>query len=287
MTLSNISLINCLNREASFCNLPIIEETFMTTPSSSPTSPLSGSLSLPLNGLNIPDILAWHSIPRALINAMSGNTLSAGLESVITFSRLPLEPGIPLALGGASGSGKTLTLAKLATRYARQAQQSGGKLKKPLILACDSTPGSYTKLASILKGCDVDLIKAYGGLSPDLLNSPNRIILVDLPGVCVYSRTAMAEMAEIIERTQARLSLVIPAGMDPEEATDIAAIFQEQGAHSMIASRLEQSGRIGGVITAAACGLDLTYGSYSGNINAGFTQLTATILARRLLLLPD
>ncbi len=265
-----------------------VAKTQPANPSPRPATPQAeaGEVALPSNSLSIPDILAWHSIPQDLINAMAGSSLAAGLERMITFSPFPLLPGIPMALGGASGSGKSLTLAKLAARYARQARQSNGRIRRPLVLACDSTPGSYIKLASILRGCDIDLIKAYGGLSPDLIDGYNRIILVDLPGLCVYSPTAMAEMKEVVERTRASLSLVIPAGMDPEESTDIAAAFHQCGAKSMIASRMEQSGRIGSIITAAACGLALTYGSYSGSINEGFTQLTPTILARRLLVLP-
>lgn len=269
----------------------------MTSFSSTQTSPqhhtatgasgmAGGDVALPANALSIPEILAWHSIPQELINAMAGSSLAAGLERVINFSPFPLRLGVPMALGGASGSGKSLTLAKLAARYARQARQSGGRIRRPLVLACDSMPGSYIKLASILRGCDIDLMKAYGGINPRFIDSYNRIILVDLPGLCVYSPKAMSEMKDVVARTEASLSLVIPAGMDPEESTDIAAAFLQCGAKSMIASRMEQSGRIGSIITAAACGLPLTYGSYSGSINEGFTQLTPTILARRLLVLP-
>ncbi|MDF7679062.1 hypothetical protein PT277_10250, partial [Acetobacteraceae bacterium ESL0709] len=193
----------------------------------------------------------------------------------------------PMALGGASGSGKTLTLAKLAARYALQAQQSEGHIKKPIVLACDKNPGSYVKLASILQGYDVELIQAYHGLMPTIEDRDRRVILVDLPGVCIYSKVGMTEMMEIVEKTQADLSLVIPAGMDPEESSDIAAAFRKHGAQSMVASRLEQSGRIGGVISAAACGLRLTYGSYSPLIGAGFAHLTPQILAKRLLILPS
>ncbi|QHI96477.1 hypothetical protein GT348_08950 (plasmid) [Aristophania vespae] len=242
--------------------------------------------SLPLPSLSVTDVLLWHSIPRPLVQAMSGSTIAEGLSKMITFGRLPLIFGKPMALGGASGSGKTLTLAKLAARYALQAQQSDGRIKKPVVLACDKNPGSYVKLASILQGYDVELIQAYHGLMPSIEDKDKRIILVDLPGVCIYSKVGMTEMMEIVNRTQADLSLVIPAGMDPEESTDIAATFRKHGAQSLIASRLEQSGRIGGVITAAACGLRLTYGSYSSHIEAGFAHLTPQILAKRLLILP-
>lgn len=257
----------------------------MTSKHSQPTT-LHEETSLPLPSLSVTDVLLWHSIPRPLVKAMSGNTIAEGLSRMISFGRLPLIFGKPMALGGASGSGKTLTLAKLAARYALQAQQSEGRIKKPVVLACDKNPGSYVKLASILQGYNVELIQAYHGLIPIIEEKEKRIILVDLPGVCIYSKIGMTEMMEIVERTQADLSLVIPAGMDPEESSDIAAAFKKHGAQSMVASRLEQSGRIGGVISAAACGLRLTYGSYSSHISAGFAHLTPQILAKRLLILP-
>lgn len=250
------------------------------------TMPSSPGASLPLPSLSVEDILLWHSIPRPLVAAMSGGTLEEGLCKAIAFERLPMTPGRIIALGGAPGSGKSLTLAKLAARYALKAQKSEGRLKKPLVLACDHNPGSYAKLASVLTGYDVELVKAYHGIVPTGLDRQDRMTLVDLPGVCIYSRSGMAEMQEIVERTGATLSLVIPAGMDPEETADIADAFYKKGARTLIASRLEQSGRIGGIVTAAACGLTLTYGSFSSSITAGFTHLTPQILAKRLLILP-
>lgn len=264
-----------------------VTDTHRSMPTQQDTSMSSSpGASLPLPSFSVEDILLWHSIPRPLVAAMSGSTLADGLCKAIAFQKLPMVPGLTLALGGAPGSGKSLTLAKLAARYALKAQRSEGILKKPLILACDHNPGSYAKLASVLNGYDVELVKAYHGIVPQSLDREERMTLVDLPGVCIYSRSGMTEMEEIVERTNAMLSLVIPAGMDPEETADIADAFRKKGASTMIASRLEQSGRIGGIITAAACGLPLTYGSFSSSITAGFTHLTPPILSKRLLILP-
>ncbi len=240
---------------------------------------------LPSQSMNDFDILQWHSTPQAILDIMEGPTLADKLSSVLEFGDLPVATGIPIALGGASGSGKSLTLAKLAARYARQAIQSAGQIKEPLVLACDDTPGSYEKLKSVLKGCRVSIQQPPNSIYS--LDGENRIVLIDLPGINIYSPKAMKHMLEIIERFRARLSLVIPAGMDPEEAADIAGTFKECGTNTIIASRLEQSGRIGSVITAAACGLKLTYGSYSGNVNAGFSKLSAKMLAGRLVQLPN
>lgn len=240
--------------------------------------------SLPSRHMNDVDILQWHSIPYGIREIMEGETLSEKLSSVIEFGELPITTGIPIALGGASGSGKSLTLAKLAARYARQAIQSAGQIKEPLVLACDDTPGSYEKLKSVLKGCRVSIQQPPNSIYG--LDGENRVVLIDLPGINIYSKTAMKHMMDIVERFRARMSLVIPAGMDPEEAADIAGIFKNCGTNTLIASRLEQSGRIGSVITAAACGLKLTYGSYSGNVNEGFSKLSAQMIADRLIQLP-
>lgn len=239
--------------------------------------------SLPLPSLMIEDVLKWHSIPTPIIESLAGSDLTTGIDRVLNFGDLPLNDGRPIAFCGASGSGKTLSLSKLIANNICTTSTNA------LVLACDRTPGSYAKISSSLYGTYAEIVDAcFPGavIEPYLDNPAGRQILIDLPGVCIYAKKQMSEVMDIVDRTKAHLVLVIPAGMDPEEAADISAAFIEKGATHMIASRLEQSGRIGSVITAAACGLSLTYGSYSSSLNKGFSLLSPGILARRLLTLP-
>ncbi|MFT8655665.1 MAG: hypothetical protein ABF785_03110 [Acetobacter papayae] len=77
--------------------------------------------------------------------------------------------------------------------------------------------------------------------------------------------------------------MVLPAGMDAEEVADVAAAYRQLGAERMIATRLDQAGRIGSVITAAACGLALTYAGYSPSVHGGVARCDAALLARCLM----
>lgn len=194
---------------------------------------------------------------------------------MLSFGTLPDATQTPLAFGGASGSGKTLVLAKLAARYILAEEHKDRP--PPLIIACDHTAGSFAKLSALLQPYNIPIIQ---GNSPEILadavlhKEPGQPILVDLPGICVYSPVSMGRMMQMVERVGATLSLVLPAGLDAEESADIGYAFAQQGATTMVASKMDQAGRVGGIIAAAACGLTLTYGSCSSSIVGGWCPLT-------------
>ena len=251
------------------------------------TAATSG-VALPVSHLTVEDILRWHSVPQPLIHALAGKTLADGLSNVLSFGTLPDATQAPLAFGGASGSGKTLVLAKLAARYILAEEHKNSP--PPLIIACDQTAGSFAKLSALLQPYNIPIIQ---GSSPEILadavhhREPGQPIMVDLPGICVYSPVSMGKMMQMVECIGATLSLVLPAGLDAEESADIGYAFAQRGATTMVASKMDQAGRVGGIIAAAACGLTLTYGSCSSSIVGGLVPLNAPILANRLLTLPS
>lgn len=251
------------------------------------SAPADG-VSLPVSHLTVEDILRWHSVPQPLIHALAGKTLADGLDNVLSFGPLPDATQTPLAFGGASGSGKTLVLAKLAARYILAEEHKDSP--PPLIIACDHTAGSFAKLSALLQPYNIPIIQ---GSTSDILadavqhKEPGQPILVDLPGICVYSPVSMGKMMQMVECIGATLSLVLPAGLDAEESADIGYAFAQRGATTMVASKMDQAGRVGGIIAAAACGLSLTYGSCSSSIVGGLVPLNASILANRLLTLPS
>ncbi len=248
----------------------------------------TSGVALPVSHLTVEDILRWHSVPQPLIHALAGRTLADGLTNILSFGALPDATQTPLAFGGASGSGKTLVLAKLAARYILAEEHKDSP--PPLIIACDHTAGSFAKLSALLQPYNIPIIQ--GSTSEILADAvqhrePGQPILVDLPGICVYSPGSMAKMLQRVERVGATLSLVLPAGLDAEESADIGYAFAQRGATTMVASKMDQAGRVGGIIAAAACGLTLTYGSCSSSIVGGLVPLNASVLANRLLTLPS
>lgn len=243
----------------------------------------SGGIDLPVGHLTVEDILRWHSVPQPLIEALAGGSLSGGLENVLNFGALPNGIDAPLAFGGASGSGKTLVLAKLAAQNALYGTP-------PLVIACDHNMGSLAKLSALLQPFNIEVViaKTPESVAHAINSRPaGQPVLCDLPGICVYSALSMSKMLQMVDILGADLSLVLPAGLDTEESADIGEMFVECGATTMIASKMDQAGRVGGIIAAAACGLTLTYGSCSSNIVGGLVSLTPNVLARRLLTLPD
>ncbi|MFT9067888.1 MAG: hypothetical protein ABF420_07590 [Acetobacter syzygii] len=275
---------------------PVGERRQGNTQESSPVSaPAQGKgvvagngVSLPVSHLTVEDVLRWHSVPEPLIHALAGKTLADGLANVLSFGALPDATKTPLAFGGASGSGKTLVLAKLAARYILSEDYKD--CPPPLVIACDHTAGSFAKLSALLQPYNIPIIQgSTSEILADAVNhkEPGQPILVDLPGICVYSPVSMSKMMQMVERVGATLSLVLPAGLDAEESADIGYAFAQRGATTMVASKMDQAGRVGGIIAAAACGLTLTYGSCSSSIVGGLVPLTANVLANRLLTLPS
>ncbi|GBR16422.1 flagellar GTP-binding protein [Acetobacter orientalis NRIC 0481] len=255
--------------------------TASSAPQETESAPAHG-IDLPVAHLTVEDILRWHSVPYPLIDALAGASLAEGLEQVLNFTPLQDAVSAPLAFGGASGSGKTLVLAKLAAQNALNGTP-------PLIIACDHNAGSLAKLSALVQPFNIEVVVARTpeNVAAALNARPEgQPVLCDLPGICVYSALSMSKMMQMVDILGADLSLVLPAGLDAEESADIGEMFAECGATTMVASKMDQAGRVGGIIAAAACGLSLTYGSCSSNIVGGLVSLNPTVLARRLLTLP-
>ena len=77
--------------------------------------------------------------------------------------------------------------------------------------------------------------------------------------------------------------LVLPAGLDPAEAADLARAFAAAGANLLVATRLDLAHRLGGVLAAASAGLALTEAGIGPGAADGLLPITPEWLAARLL----
>jgi flagellar biosynthesis protein FlhF len=78
--------------------------------------------------------------------------------------------------------------------------------------------------------------------------------------------------------------LVLPAGLDPAEAADLAVAYAEAGASLLIVTRLDLARRLGSVVAAAgAARLVLTEAGIGPGAADGLVQLTPALLAGRLM----
>ncbi len=222
-----------------------------------------------------------HNLPPALLSALEDGPLEAACSRLFRFSRLPLDAdGAPLMLTGPPGSGKTLTMAKLATRLVMEGY-------RPLVITADEQrAGAIEQLAAFTRLLGLTLIAAG---RPEMLAralgrrealSP---VLIDAPGLDLLDPAQNALLAELIAASGACTALVLPAGLDPAEAEEVAQAHALHGAQLLVPTRLDRTARLGGVLAAChIAGLALTEAGVGTDVADGLTRLTPVTLAARL-----
>jgi flagellar biosynthesis protein FlhF len=226
-------------------------------------------------------ILAWHGIPRRLHPALARGELEDALAQALHFEALPLGPHErPIMLTGAPGAGKTLTIARLATRLV----MSG---VTPMVITTDSKrAGATEQLAAFTRLLDLPLLVASHPVS--LARALARRqggapVLIDTAGADAREPAYAEELRGLANTAGAHMSFVLPAGLDPAEAADLAVAHAACGAVSLIVTRLDLAHRLGGIIAAAAASrLPLTEAGIGPGAADGLVPFTATLLAARL-----
>ena len=243
-------------------------------------------------------LLAHHGVPAALGARLTGGTLESALDAALVFAPLPLAPGGgPLLLAGPPGAGKTLTIAKLATRLVLAG-------RAPVVISADGRRAgaveqlaAYTRLLGIellVVGQPAALARALTHPMPDpaaphparphpaMPDPGGGPALIDAPGLDPFDPAERAELAGLIAAAGAVVALVLPAGLDPMEAADIAAAHAALGARLLVPTRLDRARRLGGVLTAATAGLALAEAGIGPGAADGLAPCTAGLLAARL-----
>ena len=233
--------------------------------------------------------LAYHGVPEVMArrldaaNARAG--LGAGLESTIVFHSLALEAGgRPLLLTGPPGAGKTLSTARLATRLVMAGVA-------PLVITVDGQrAGACEQLAAFTRLLGVNLLVASNPvmLARALARRQNGApVLIDCPGSDAFNPAYADELRGLMATADASVALVLPAGLDPNEAGDLAAAHRQAGATLLIATRLDLARRLGGVLCAASAGLALAEAGIGPGVADGLVPMTPALLAERLLRIPQ
>jgi flagellar biosynthesis protein FlhF len=111
--------------------------------------------------------------------------------------------------------------------------------------------------------------------------------LVDLPGSDPFMAQERDELAALAATASGHAVAVLPAGLDPAEAADLAAAYAEAGARLLVATRLDLSRRVGAVLAAAQAGLALAEAGIGPGAADGLVPLTPDLLAARLLQVPN
>ena len=223
-----------------------------------PPAPGASSLSAGLRSA-----LSWHGVPAGLIErllraavAPAGTgaeaVLAVALDALLGFQPLAARGGgRPLMLVGPPGVGKTLTAARLIVDTHRRG--------RPVLAAsCDTRrAGGIEQLEAFTRILALPLarIEAPAGLTAAVAAAvAGSTVIIDTAGSCAFSRDEMQELATLIEAAEAEPVLVLAAGGDAAEAGETAAAFARLGCRRMIATRIDVSRRLGGLLAATAAG---------------------------------
>lgn len=228
--------------------------------------------------------LAYHRAPRAVAEALASGPLGLTLPATLSFGALALQPGDrPVLFAGPPGAGKTLTVARLATRLVMQGLQ-------PMVITADGRrAGAAEQLAAFTRLLGLDLVVASHpvalarALARRQQGAP---VLIDMPGSSPFDAAQTEELTALTATADARVAVVLPAGLDPEEAGETASGFAAAGAEYLVVTRLDISRRIGCVLSAASAGLALVEAGIGPGAADGLVPMTPALLSRRLLEVP-
>ena len=228
--------------------------------------------------------LRFHGVPEPLRAALLAGPWPQTLAGALRFAALPLtERSAPLLLVGPPGAGKTLTVARLATRLVMAGTT-------PMVITADGRrAGATEELSAFTRLLGITLIAASHpvALARALAKRPPRApVLIDTAGIDPFDPIQRAEIMALAAACEGCSALVLPAGHDAAEAADIASACLQAGASLLIGTRFDVARRLGGILTAAAAGLALSEAGIGPGAADGLAPLTPRFLAARLLALP-
>jgi flagellar biosynthesis protein FlhF len=227
----------------------------------------------------IPAALRRHNLPQALAERLAGSKLATALDAAFRFAPLPIA-GAPLLLAGPAGAGKTTSCAKLATRLVLAGTP-------PLLVTADGRrAGAAEQLAAFARvlGLPLAVASSPAALAKALSRrGVSQPVLVDLPACDPFDGAGARRHAALAEAARGDSVLVLPAGLDAEEAAETARAFHLLGCRHLLPTRLDAARRLGGVLAAAAAGdLAFTEAGVGEDVATDLVPMDAAWLAARL-----
>lgn len=229
--------------------------------------------------------LGWHGVPGPIAERLRRGELSREIGRLLRFDGLPLQPdGPPLAVVGAPGAGKTLSIAKLATRLVLADT-------RPLVITADGRrAGAAEELAAYTRLLGLPLVMAN---HPATLvralahRGPAMPVLIDTAGINPFDPAQLECLSGLAAASGATMALVMAAGTDALEAAEHAGQFRSIGVRHLVVTRMDIARRLGGVCAAAvAGGMALTECGTGNTATGAMVPLTPDFLATRLASIP-
>lgn len=208
--------------------------------------------------------------------------LSAALDASFGFQPLPEGRFFkPVMLVGPPGAGKTLAVAKLMTRAALK------KCPVGIISTDTARAGALEQLSAFTRLLKQRLITVED--APALADALEvqrgaEQVIIDTAGRNPYDAADMRDLRDLAFAADVEPVLVLPAGMDAQDAAEAAVAFRDIGVRRLMVTRLDMSRRLGSLLAAArAADLNFADASLTPRVADGLTPLTPTALARVLM----
>ncbi len=205
--------------------------------------------------------------------------LARALAKLYLFNPLDQAKSGRFMFVGAPGSGKTLAVAKLASR----ARAKGACVR---LVTCDAArSGGVEQLRHFAKSLGLEIETASGKEQlADLGPNAGALVLIDSAGINPYSPSDRQELESLANAAKAEPILVLAAGGDPADTVETAHIFRDLGCQRFLATRLDIVHRLGSVLAVPeALGIAFAEALSVPAPDAGLMPFTAEHLARLLL----
>lgn len=205
------------------------------------------------------------------------------MAACFQYAPLPLDQdNYTIMLVGAPGTGKTMTVAKMAS-------QAVLDKKKPIVITTDNKrAGGVEQLQAFtsIMGLELHVADNRGELWRLLKEyAPHSRILIDTGGVNPFNAAEVRELAEYIKLDRSiEPVLVSAAGSDAGEADDMARTFAPLGVRRLLVTRIDAARRYGSVLTTALSGkFAFTHASNSSRVIGEFATIDPVVLTELLL----
>lgn len=232
----------------------------------------------------VPENVMDHIISCATVMGFDdlGTALSSTLGQLYSFRPLPVKTHEkPIMMIGPPGSGKTLAVAKMAARGAMNGLNIG-------VISTDTVrAGGVEQLQAFTDLLKIDLQKAKSpqdlrSITEDLKHHHDQVI-IDTSGLNPFDTNDVKILAKLLGAIDARPVLVLPAGIDADEAGEMARVFAAIGATEILPTRVDIARRLGSLLAAAhQGGLSFSDVSTTPKVAQGLSPLTPKSLANLL-----
>lgn len=207
----------------------------------------------------IAEALTRHQVPAHIADRLMATVtqyanddpvLALGAAFDAHFQFKPIvddKPDKPLILIGPPGVGKTLCIAKLATKATL------GKRSVTVISTDIERAGGMEQLAAFTRLLKLNLVEIEDShaLKDAIGMQKGSLVFIDTPGRNPFSEIEKQQVQTLVTAAGGDATLVLPAGLDANEAVDMAMEFKKVGASRLLITRLEMTKRLGSMLRVA------------------------------------